>query len=163
MRFADGIATLTGEAKPLLLEIGAGNALSTLALQATRGRGIRAVSSLPDAARSRPDREHLLETAGRLWLAGIETDWSALHATPRSRVSLPTYPFQRRRCWIDAPTPVARAATTTDFNEGRSAGHAQDVAVMNDSGSITPPPQADAHLQAMRGPAFWSWALIRCS
>ncbi|MBV9492689.1 MAG: SDR family NAD(P)-dependent oxidoreductase, partial [Acidobacteria bacterium] len=40
------------------------------------------------------------------WLAGGSIQWNG--ATPR-RMSLPTYPFARERCWID----VARATTTT--------------------------------------------------
>jgi hypothetical protein len=43
-----------------------------------------------------------------LWLRGAAVDWSALRATDRSghrhsRVPLPTYPFERRSYWIDAP------------------------------------------------------------
>ncbi|MTD15346.1 SDR family NAD(P)-dependent oxidoreductase [Nakamurella sp. YIM 132087] len=55
----------------------------------------------PAAARSR-----LLELA-RLWLAGSAIDWSALHGGAGLRVELPTYPFERRRYWVD---PVASAA-----------------------------------------------------
>jgi len=40
----------------------------------------------------------------QLWSRGLELDWSALHpgAVPQ-RISLPTYPFARKRCWVDAP------------------------------------------------------------
>jgi acyl transferase domain-containing protein len=43
---------------------------------------------------------------GRRWALGAEVDWEGLYAggTER-RVALPTYPFQRRRCWIDPPGP----------------------------------------------------------
>jgi polyketide synthase PksN len=42
-----------------------------------------------------------------LWIAGIGVDWAALHEGSRPRrVSLPTYPFERERYWIDA-VPVA--------------------------------------------------------
>ena len=35
------------------------------------------------------------------WLAGEPVDWQALHdGRTRLRVPLPTYPFQRRRCWV---------------------------------------------------------------
>ena len=40
----------------------------------------------------------------QLWLLGVRPDWAAFHAgEARRRVPLPTYPFERRRYWIDAP------------------------------------------------------------
>ena len=45
----------------------------------------------------------VLDAAGRLWVAGVELDWTNLHAgaEPR-RVPLPTYPFERKRYWVEA-------------------------------------------------------------
>lgn len=40
---------------------------------------------------------------GRLWLAGAAFDWSKCHHERRYRVPLPTYPFERQRCWIGPP------------------------------------------------------------
>jgi acyl transferase domain-containing protein len=40
--------------------------------------------------------------AARRWLAGEDVDWRDLHAgETRRRVPLPTYPFERRRFWVD--------------------------------------------------------------
>jgi acyl transferase domain-containing protein len=56
----------------------------------------------------------LLELAGRLWLAGVELDWTALHAGHRPRrVSLPTYPFERQRFWIEPVRTVSNRAGGT--------------------------------------------------
>lgn len=42
---------------------------------------------------------------GRHWVDGGEVDWGRLHGGGAARrVPLPTYPFQRRRCWIDPPS-----------------------------------------------------------
>src|SRR5580704_16257034 len=98
VRFADGIKTmLTMDPAPVLLEVGPGNVLSTLAFQA-----------LQDSARESSDRACMLEALGRLWTHGAEPNWSALYAQPVRRVPLPTYPFERKRFWIDAP-PKERA------------------------------------------------------
>ncbi|MFI0907259.1 type I polyketide synthase [Streptomyces sioyaensis] len=52
----------------------------------------------------------LLETLGRLWLAGTPVDWNGVHEElPRLRVPLPVYPFQRERYVIE---PAERRATT---------------------------------------------------
>jgi len=106
VRFADGVAKVSESPSTVLLEVGPGAALSTLAAQATRGRGIPVVTSMQDAARERGDREFLLEALGRLWVTGATPDWPAVHGAPRARVPLPTYPFERKRYWIDAPSAV---------------------------------------------------------
>jgi acyl transferase domain-containing protein len=51
----------------------------------------------------------LLTVVARLWQAGSPIDWAALHRGAGRRVELPTYPFQRRRHWIEpssAPSPA---------------------------------------------------------
>ena len=53
-----------------------------------------------------PSEEWLLGTLARLWLDGCTVDWAALHEGRGRRVPLPTYPFQRRRHWVE---PKARA------------------------------------------------------
>ncbi|MFM9608161.1 SDR family NAD(P)-dependent oxidoreductase [Streptomyces niveiscabiei] len=44
----------------------------------------------------------------RAWQAGAAVDWTAwFEGEERGRVPLPTYPFEGRRCWLDAPaSPV---------------------------------------------------------
>ncbi|MFL6604095.1 MAG: amino acid adenylation domain-containing protein [Steroidobacteraceae bacterium] len=104
VRFADGIKTvLAMESAPVLLEVGPGNVLSTLAFQALQGASNPVVTSLQDSARESSDRACMLEALGRLWTHGAEPNWSALYAQPVRRVPLPTYPFERKRFWIDAP------------------------------------------------------------
>ena len=103
---------------PILLEVGPGNVTTTLALQTLQGRTPGVVTSLQDAARERSDRDCVLEALGRLWTLGAEPRWEALHGVPRRRVPLPTYPFERKRYWIEAPprttgvaAPLASAAS----------------------------------------------------
>jgi polyketide synthase PksJ len=47
------------------------------------------------------------------WLAGEDVEWAAQFAGQRRvRVALPTYPFERQRCWIDpAPNPAVAKPT----------------------------------------------------
>ena len=60
---------------------------------------------LPATSTAAP-RIDTLDLIGRLWLAGVDIDWAALHSDHRpGRVPLPTYPFERRRFWID-PAPA---------------------------------------------------------
>jgi len=106
VRFADGLAEILKEPQTILLEIGPGQTLSALAKQQGTQAETRVVlSSLRHPRDSQSDVAYMLHTLGRLWTAGVEIDWAALHAheSERRRVPLPTYPFERRRYWIDPP------------------------------------------------------------
>ncbi len=105
VRFADGVAELWREPGRVLLEMGSGQTLGSLALQQipAEGMGDRAVlSSLRHELDRQPDQRFLLQSLGRLWLSGAEIDWSGFHGDERRRrVPLPSYPFERQRYWIE--------------------------------------------------------------
>jgi acyl transferase domain-containing protein/acyl carrier protein len=88
----------------LLLEIGPGQSLSSLALQhpGAAVAGAVAVASLPHAHQGAHDCEFILRSMGKLWLAGAELDWSRVHGDAVRRVGLPTYPFERQTYWLEA-------------------------------------------------------------
>jgi len=115
VRFAEGVARLLAEPDRVYLELGPGGSLGALLRQHPDApAGLVAVAALPRAGEGRPDVEVLLEAAGRLWIAGAEIDWERLQGinegARRRRVRLPSYPFERQRCWIDAPAPGEVAA-----------------------------------------------------
>jgi acyl transferase domain-containing protein len=109
VRFGDGVAELLRRRDWALLEIGPGQSLSSIALQSAEpSSGSVALPSLPHEYDPQPAQPFLLHTLGRLWTAGAEIDWKAFYAGERRRrVPLPTYPFERRRYWVE---PVARQA-----------------------------------------------------
>ncbi|WP_321892783.1 non-ribosomal peptide synthetase/type I polyketide synthase [Paraburkholderia tropica] len=108
VRFADALATVTAQGKPLLLEIGPGRTLATFATQGlTKDRYQAAIASLPDFAQRERELSVLAEATGRLWLNGATPDWRALHGADARRIALPTYPFEPERHWIDAPATAA--------------------------------------------------------
>jgi acyl transferase domain-containing protein/acyl carrier protein/ubiquinone/menaquinone biosynthesis C-methylase UbiE len=93
----------------ILLEVGTGQTLSSLARQSLSGdRTI--LPSLPYSYERRSDLAFILNSLGQLWLAGIKIDWSKFHArNSRFRIPLPTYPFERQRYWIEAKSEVVGA------------------------------------------------------
>ncbi len=112
VRFADGAALLAAEPETVFLEVGPGRTLSELLSQQARGsEGPAIVTSMRAAREPGEDGRRLAEAAGRLWLAGADLDWEGYHRHERRRrVPLPTYPFERKRYWIDALTaPRAEA------------------------------------------------------
>jgi acyl transferase domain-containing protein len=98
VRFADGVERLWRTPGRILLEVGPGQSLGSLALPARPdGTGGLVLASMPPAYLRQPGRSFLLTTAGKLWLSGVDVDWAAVHSGRRRRVPLPTYPFRRDR------------------------------------------------------------------
>ena len=63
--------------------------------------------------------EFLLTTLGKLWLGGAPVDWSRFYFHERRhRVSLPTYPFERQRYWIEPPKPTDNGETIPGTSPG---------------------------------------------
>jgi acyl transferase domain-containing protein/acyl carrier protein len=106
VRFSEGIAELLKDSQAIFLEVGPGQTLSTLTKQQAIGRIV--LSSLRHPKDEQSDVAFLLNTLGKLWLAGVEVDWSGFYAhEKRNRIPLPTYPFERQRYWIDPPEEAA--------------------------------------------------------
>ncbi|MBO2447075.1 acyltransferase domain-containing protein [Actinomadura barringtoniae] len=111
VRFNDALATLLRESGGgPLLEVGPGRTLITLARRhpAAAGNATQLVlPSLPHPNEAAGGAEALLNAAGRLWQAGVEIDWPALHdGERRRRTPLPTYPFERKPFRLDAEQHV---------------------------------------------------------
>jgi acyl transferase domain-containing protein len=61
----------------------------------------------------------LLELLAGLWLSGVDVGWPAVHAPEsRRRIPLPTYPFQRRRFWVD---PIEDSRPNADGESGATS------------------------------------------
>ena len=105
VRFADGVGELLrDEPGRILLEIGPSQTLAPLARQHPAASGAVILSSLQE---KRDNTEAALITLGRLWLEGVAIDWRNFHAgSPCRRVQLPTYPFERKRYWIEPPVSL---------------------------------------------------------
>lgn len=108
VRFADGLERLLDEPDAVLLEVGPGRTLRTMARWHPHKKPRQVMlSSLPHPRERHSDIAFLLNTLGHLWLAGIAADWSAFTAQERRyRLPLLTYPFERQRYWIE-PKPAS--------------------------------------------------------
>jgi len=124
VRFAEGVHTLLKENGRVLLEIGPGRALSTLAkMSPEKGRDQLILSSFPQIEADSEELQ-LLSAAGRLWVAGVKVEWSRLYdGEQRQRVPLPTYPFERQRFWVES-----QRATETVPNLKTSLTKKTDIA-----------------------------------
>ncbi|MEM7129201.1 MAG: SDR family NAD(P)-dependent oxidoreductase, partial [Chloroflexota bacterium] len=123
VRFSQGLETMLealADPKAILLEVGPGRSLSTLARQHPQvGTGELLLSSLRHPQDKQSDVAFLLTSLGRLWLAGVDIDWQGFSEHERRhRLPLPTYPFERRRFWIEPPTDSKGALFNGTYGNG---------------------------------------------
>lgn len=114
VRFSECVAAAVAGGINVLLEVGPGRALTTLAeFDLSEGQsGASALHSMKHPQQTISDEEHLAQTLGRLWLAGITLDSKVYFSgQKRRRIELPTYPFERERYWFDVqPNSGPRSA-----------------------------------------------------
>ncbi|MEH2349563.1 MAG: acyltransferase domain-containing protein [Nostoc sp.] len=95
--FAPGIQELWKKEYPILLEVGPGQTLGSFALQCIENNPAVSQIILPSLRYSydrKPDLAFLLKTLGRLWLAGVQIDWSEFYAQKhRHPIPLPACIF----------------------------------------------------------------------
>ncbi len=104
VRFSDGLAELFKKGDLFLLECGPGRTLSTFVRQHPARQATQSTAaSLPQAKKDEAaDFWAILHAAGQLWTAGVPLDWQAFYGDERRRrVSLPTYPFEPKRHWVE--------------------------------------------------------------
>ena len=134
VQFSAGITELRKNPDALFVEVGPGNALNVLTRQHAGSSDQTIVSSLSGSLSGKGDYASLMDAMGALWAAGINPDWQRLYTNEhRRRISLPTYPFDRKRFWW-------REAASTEIevdNEGSAEGGNQSLTLM---------PASDTHL-----------------
>ncbi len=126
VRFSDGLQELLKEPGRIFLEVGPGRTLEALSKQhPNRTEDHIMLSSTRHPNEQTSDQAHILSTLGQLWMAGVSIDWSGFYAGERrGRLSLPTYPFERRRYWINPAqlqyTAASKAPGSSEEPEANS-------------------------------------------
>jgi acyl transferase domain-containing protein/thioesterase domain-containing protein/acyl carrier protein len=107
VRFADGLQDLLADESRVLLEVGPGRTLSSLARNhPARKMTQPIVTSMRHPDEAVDDQAFMLGAFGRLWAVGTDVDWSKLRqlddvSEKRHRIELPTYRFEHQRHWVE--------------------------------------------------------------
>lgn len=105
VRFGDGMLALAKLECRTFLEIGPHPVLLPMA-QVCLQAEVKSATWVATLNRERSDAESMTDMLAALYLAGHTINWPAVHADAAwRRVQLPTYPFQRKRHWIEENTP----------------------------------------------------------
>ncbi len=101
--FAEGLRELFKEPQAVLLEVGPGRTASILAKGHPEKKSEQVVlSTLGHQPLRATVAASLLDTLGRLTLAGVSVNWAGVQRGERHRrVPLPSYPFERQRHWVE--------------------------------------------------------------
>ncbi|MEV7192284.1 amino acid adenylation domain-containing protein [Streptomyces sp. NPDC093510] len=100
IRFDRAMRTAASEGADVFVELGPKPVLIGLGKSC-----VTAPEALWLPSLSPKDPDAAITALGRLYEAGADVDWAAFHASPRIRVPLPGYPFQRGRHWIESAAP----------------------------------------------------------
>jgi polyketide synthase 12/epothilone polyketide synthase D len=113
VRFADGVKALREAGADTFIEVGPRSTLLGLVPACLPDAEPALVASL---RAGRDEAASALEALGSFWSIGGAVDWAGIFPMVGRRVSLPSYPWQRERSWIDVP---ARSDGLVGGAEGR--------------------------------------------
>ncbi len=170
VRFSDEVDVLLGDPNRVLIEVGPGGTLTSSASRHHRwSAGHRAVRLMRHHAQNRDDRDAFLLALGQLWSAGVEVDWSPLRGGQSAQlITLPGYPFERQRHWIEHRTNVWTGGEAVNGAAGVTAAEEQHPRPRMASRRWKPPCNASggnalACPPSTARPTSLSWAVIRWS
>ncbi len=134
VRFGDAVAAAGAQGADLFIDVGPGATAAGM-LQANLQGSAPVVACAPVAGQAN-GAAALFNAVGTLWTRGVDVQWQQVYGQRQCRrVELPTYPFERRRCWVEparavpasqaAAVPVAAAVGGTP-----EAGHDDSEALV---------------------------------
>lgn len=99
VKFYQSMETLYQQGYHLCVEVGPKPSLLGMGKACLPKGKLTAIASLRPG---KPDSHQILESLASLYKHGASVDWGRFHQhNPRRLVSLPTYPFERQRYWLD--------------------------------------------------------------
>ncbi|MGV6820507.1 MAG: type I polyketide synthase [Parvularcula sp.] len=122
VRFEEAVRRMANEhIDALFVEIGAGQVLTGLTTQILNtDESDRAIPTMRNPKEPTDDAHGVLAAVGKMWTQGIEIDWDHLSNGSGRRIPLPTYPFERKRYWVE-PTRSTGASSSAAERVGSPA------------------------------------------
>lgn len=144
VQFAAGIRTLAEQDCQIFLELGPTSTLLSMGKRCMPERDMNIGTWLSSLQRDRDDWETLLQAVGALYVQGAHLNWRGFDSDyVRSQVPLPTYPFERKRYWIEG-------------ERGKSVSTAQPVQSVPGNGTHRHP-LLDTHTELVYPASMHIW------
>ena len=145
VRFADGVRAIHAEGYRFFLETGPNPTLLGMARRCEPSNP-NAVW-LPSLRSGRGDWEQMLDSLAQLYVHGQGVDWDHFerdYRAQRTRLELPTYPFQRQHYWLDFE-PVSSSLETKTSHPLLGSRLATAAPVFQKTLTTTNPPYLADH------------------
>ncbi|NUP53698.1 MAG: type I polyketide synthase [Catenulispora sp.] len=130
VRFADGVTALHELGVTRYVELGPEATLCTMAAAVVGPMPAGGVC-VPVLQRRRAEPVSMMTALGHLYTHGVEVDWPAVQDVPSplpaAPVELPTYAFQAKRYWLQAPSPLTSGGAGAADDAERLADQAADL------------------------------------
>jgi acyl transferase domain-containing protein len=147
VQFERGLKQLVQGEEWMLVEAGPGQGLKRLAQKQGAGR---VVATMPGSGAGGSETETMLRAVGQLWSEGVHVNWQAFHAgVRRNRIPLPTYPFERKRYWIDPPPAAVENQVEEQVSAFRSQAETTHYSCRPALRNSYVPPNNEAENQAI--------------
>nr|WP_306290590.1 type I polyketide synthase [Bacillus stercoris] len=119
VRFHEGLEQILSDDNVLLIEVGPGSTLSTFARRhKKRSSQHDIVNLVRHVQEPAHDHSYFLKKLGQLWVCGCEIDWRQYGGgKPKRLISLPPYPFEKKRYWIEAADNAAAFTAVDAWNK----------------------------------------------
>ncbi len=118
VQFGESVRTLAAEGVGVLLEVGPQAVLTGMAGRAWP-ESVPRPELVPSLRRERSEGRQLAEAVARLYVRGVTPDFAAWDRPwPRRKLTLPTYPFARRRVWVRVPSGTPGGSGSSDATPG---------------------------------------------
>lgn len=128
VRFSDGIIFSLNNNR-IFLEVGPGNSLCSMVKNHYRGNNnITVLQTIPTQRLADDSPGLLYDTIGKLWNIGVTANFTNFFKTKHKRIALPTYPFERTRCWLEEiDTELITKDTVSITNNGLNLNSSFDI------------------------------------
>jgi malonyl CoA-acyl carrier protein transacylase len=134
VRFARSMETLHRTGTDIFVEIGPAPILLGMGRHCLPAQ---VTNWLPSLKKGQEDWQQLLSSFGRLYVAGVDVDWSKFDRDYyREQVSLPNYPFQRKRYWVEGVKSDRVCETTSLWTSLVETGNQQAASGMFELGVL---------------------------
>nr|WP_240449515.1 type I polyketide synthase [Streptomyces harenosi] len=119
VRFEEAVRGLVGEGFGFFVECSAHPVLAAAMEDTLAAAGAPEAVVAGTLRRDEGGPERFLASAAEVFVRGAHVDWSALTGPSGTFEDLPTYAFQRRRYWLEAPAAHTTATPGTDSVDAR--------------------------------------------
>ncbi|MES2354843.1 MAG: amino acid adenylation domain-containing protein [Pseudomonadota bacterium] len=137
-----GVLTLAEEPDRTLIELGPTDLLGKLAREhnhATPKNSWKVFSTLGHGFTQSSDLAATFDSLGKLWLEGQTINWAGFYTgQQRQRISLPTYPFERERYWIEPSIPLSTHSTQTQSFQSSLSQTIAEMGINMNATEISP-------------------------